>query len=84
MNKESIYFEVGDLLDSPAEAIFNEVNEDLIFSPDAYSTLREKTPDDAITECLKIGRIPIGSATVTSAGKLKANHVGPELKCPPC
>ncbi|MCK6440352.1 MAG: macro domain-containing protein [Planctomycetes bacterium] len=75
MNKDAIQFAVGSLLDSPAEAIINEVNEDLIFSPDAFSSLRDKIPDDAVTECLKIGRIAIGTATATSAGRLKAKHI---------
>ncbi len=75
MTKDSIILEVGDLLDSPAEAIANEVNEDLIFSDDAYSSLGTRVPEDTILECLKIGQIPVGTAAVTSAGDLPARSI---------
>lgn len=75
MYKEAIHFAIGTMTSSPAEAIANEVNEDLIFSPDAFSTMGVKAPDETVAECLKIGRIPIGTAAVTSAGKLKANYI---------
>lgn len=75
MTKDSIHLEIGGLTDSPAEAIANEVNEDLIFSEDAYSSLSTSVPDDAMLECLKIGQIPIGSSAITTGGKLKASHI---------
>lgn len=75
MNKDSIHFDIGTLFNAHVDAMINEVNEDLIFSPDAFSTLGERAPDEAVTECLKIGRIPIGTATITSAGKMNAKYI---------
>jgi O-acetyl-ADP-ribose deacetylase (regulator of RNase III) len=75
MNKESIHLAIGSLLDSPAEAIANEVNEDLIFSDDAFSSLGSKAPDATVLECLRIGQIKIGTAAVTTAGNLPAKHI---------
>ena len=75
MTKDSIRLDIGALEASPAEAIANEVNEDLIFSEDAYSSMGRKVPEDAILECLKIGQIKIGSAAITSAGRLKAKCI---------
>lgn len=75
MQKDCFILTIGSLLDSPAEAIANEVNEDLIFSEDTFSSLGSKIPHDAMMECLRIGQIKIGSAAVTSAGDLRAKHI---------
>lgn len=75
MNKDAIILEIGSLLDAPVEAIGNEVNEDLIFSDEAFSTLGTSVPDDAMMECLRIGQIPVGSAALTTAGNLHANYI---------
>jgi len=75
MNKDAIRLDIGTLTSSPAEAIANEVNEDLIFSDDAYSSLGKNVPEETMLECLKIGQIKIGTAAMTTAGSLKAKHI---------
>jgi len=75
MQKESLILSVGSLLDSPAEAIANEVNEDLIFSDDTFSSLGANVPHETMMECLRIGQIKIGTATVTTAGDLGARYI---------
>jgi len=75
MTKDAIHLELGGLTDSPAEAVANEVNEDLIFSDDAFSSLGTSVPEETMLECLKIGQIKIGTAAITSGGNLKATHI---------
>lgn len=75
MNKEAIILEIGNLIDAPVECIGNEVNEDLIFSDEAFSTLGSDVPEETILECLRIGQIPIGSAAITTAGDLESEAI---------
>ncbi|MCA8939962.1 MAG: macro domain-containing protein, partial [Planctomycetes bacterium] len=75
MDKEAIKLAIGSLTESPAEAIGNEVNEDLIFSDDAFSSFGASAPEATVFECLKIGQIKIGTAAITTAGDLQAKYI---------
>ena len=75
MRKNQFSLAIGSLLESPAMAIGNEINEDLIFSEDAFSSLGAEVPEEVVLEALKIGQIPMGTAAITSGGSYRASHI---------
>lgn len=65
----------GDLTQMDCDAIVNAANNDLQLGGGVAGAIRRKGGDAIQQECDRIGSIPVGSAVITGAGKLKARHV---------
>jgi O-acetyl-ADP-ribose deacetylase len=65
----------GDLTEMDADAIVNAANNDLKLGGGVAGAIRRKGGEEIQRECNAIGSIPIGSAAITSGGRLKARHV---------
>ena len=72
---EKIELLQGDLTEMAADAIVNAANNDLMLGGGVAGAIRRKGGDEIQRECDAIGTIPIGSAALTSGGKLKAKYV---------
>jgi O-acetyl-ADP-ribose deacetylase (regulator of RNase III) len=70
-----IIIQQGDLTEMDTDAIVNAANNDLQLGGGVAGAIRRKGGDSIQQECNEIGSIPIGSAAVTTAGKLKARYV---------
>ena len=57
------------------DAIVNAANNDLQLGGGVAGAIRRKGGEQIQRECDAIGSIPIGSAAITSGGRLKARHV---------
>jgi O-acetyl-ADP-ribose deacetylase len=73
--REKIEICQGDLTEMAADAIVNAANNDLKLGGGVAGAIRQKGGPQIQLECDKIGTIPVGSAAITSGGKLKARHV---------
>ncbi|HZP45919.1 MAG TPA: macro domain-containing protein [Candidatus Binataceae bacterium] len=65
----------GDLTDAQVDAIVNAANNDLILGGGVAGAIRVKGGPTIQQECDAIGRIPLGEAAITGAGKLRARYV---------
>lgn len=65
----------GDLTEMEVDAIVNAANNDLQLGGGVAGAIRRKGGETIQQECDRIGPIPIGEATITSGGKLKARYV---------
>jgi O-acetyl-ADP-ribose deacetylase (regulator of RNase III) len=65
----------GDLTEMDADAIVNAANNDLQLGGGVAGAIRRKGGDAIQKECNEIGSVPIGTAVLTTGGKLKARHV---------
>jgi O-acetyl-ADP-ribose deacetylase len=65
----------GDLTEMDVDAIVNAANNDLILGGGVAGAIRRKGGDEIQRECSKIGSIPVGTAAITTGGRLKARHV---------
>jgi O-acetyl-ADP-ribose deacetylase (regulator of RNase III) len=65
----------GDLTEMETDAIVNAANNDLQLGGGVAGAIRRKGGDDIQRECNAIGSIPVGSAVITTGGRLKARHV---------
>ncbi len=72
---EKILIQQGDLTEMDVDAIVNAANNDLQLGGGVAGAIRRKGGPAIQQECDAIGSIPIGSAAITTAGKLKAQHV---------
>jgi O-acetyl-ADP-ribose deacetylase (regulator of RNase III) len=70
-----IIIQQGDLTEIDTDAVVNAANNDLQLGGGVAGAIRRKGGDSIQRECNEIGSIPIGSAAVTTAGKLKARCV---------
>jgi O-acetyl-ADP-ribose deacetylase (regulator of RNase III) len=75
MNKEHIHLILGTVKDAEADAIISEINNDLIFAPEAHCSLGPDVDTEIIRQCLAIGKLELGEAVVTDAGDLQARWV---------
>jgi O-acetyl-ADP-ribose deacetylase len=75
MQKDSIHLKLGSVKDAEADAIVSEINNDLIFAPEAHCSLGPEVDTDIIRQCLAIGQLGLGDAVVTDAGDLEARWV---------
>ncbi len=73
----------GDITEMQTEAIVNAANSMLIMGGGVAGAIRRKGGLSIQVECFKIGRTPVGKATITTGGKLKAKYVihavGPKM-----
>jgi O-acetyl-ADP-ribose deacetylase len=65
----------GDLTEMDVDAIVNAANNDLILGGGVAGAIRRKAGDEIQRECTKIGSIPLGTAAITTGGRLKARYV---------
>jgi O-acetyl-ADP-ribose deacetylase (regulator of RNase III) len=72
---DSIVLQQGDLTEMDVDAIVNAANNDLILGGGVAGAIRRKGGDSIQRECETIGTIPVGTAAITGAGKLKARYV---------
>lgn len=75
MNLDKIVLKQGDITEMDVDAIVNAANNDLQLGSGVAGAIRRKGGDQIQEECDAIGSIPIGSAAITSGGRLKARHV---------
>ncbi|HXW60987.1 MAG TPA: macro domain-containing protein [Candidatus Acidoferrales bacterium] len=73
--REKIEIRQGDLTEMDTDAIVNAANNDLQLGGGVAGAIRQKGGPQIQAECDKIGTIPVGSAAITSGGKLKARYV---------
>ncbi|HEV2490743.1 MAG TPA: macro domain-containing protein [Candidatus Acidoferrales bacterium] len=72
---DGIILTQGDITEMDVDAIVNAANDDLQLGAGVAGAIRRKGGDQIQKECDAIGSIPIGSAAITSGGRLKARHV---------
>lgn len=73
--RDKIVLLQGDLTEVDADAIVNAANNDLQLGGGVAGAIRRKGGEQIQRECDAIGTIPLGTAAITSGGKLKARHV---------
>lgn len=72
---ERIVIQRGDITEMETDAIVNAANNDLQLGGGVAGAIRRNGGDEIQRECDAIGSIPIGSAAITTGGKLKARFV---------
>ena len=72
---EKIIIQQGDLTEMDVDAIVNAANNDLKHGGGVAGAIRRKGGDAIQQESDEIGTIPVGSAAITSGGRLKARYV---------
>ena len=65
----------GDITESPAEAVVNAANTELVLGSGVAGAIRKKGGPSIQAECSEIGSIALGEAAVTGAGDLGAKFV---------
>lgn len=75
MSRDKIVIQKGDITDFEGDAIVNAANTELILGSGVAGAIREKGGYEIQAECNKTGSIPLGEATLTPAGNLKARFV---------
>ncbi len=65
----------GDITDLEVDAIVNAANEDLQLGTGVAGAIRQKGGPTIQQECDRIKHTPVGTAVLTGAGELKAQHV---------
>ena len=74
-SKGRIMIKQGDITDMEVDAIVNAANTDLVLGSGVAGAIRKKGGDTIQKECDNIGRIPLGQAVITGAGKLKSKYI---------
>ncbi len=73
----------GDITELDVDAIVNAANENLQLGTGVAGAIREAGGPSIQEECDRIGGTPVGTAVLTTGGKLKAKHVihavGPQM-----
>src|SRR3974390_239950 len=72
---ERILIEQGDITGKDVDGIVNAANNDLMRGAGVAGASLRKGGHAMQEECNAIGSIPVGYATITGAGELKARHV---------
>ena len=75
VNQSEIELIQGDITESATDAIVNPANSLLIMGAGVAGAIRAKGGSSIQEECNKIGGCPVGDASVTSGGNLKAKYV---------
>jgi len=65
----------GDITEQRTDAVVNAANENLIMGGGVAGAIRSKGGPSIQAECDQIGYTPVGSAAITGAGSLRADHV---------
>ena len=72
---DRIQLQQGDLTEMDVDAIVNAANTDLQLGGGVAGAIRRKGGEAIQAECDRSGPVPLGEATITTGGKLKARHV---------
>lgn len=89
INKKVLEVIKGDITDQDTDAIVNAANNHLWMGSGVAGAIKRKGGQEIETEAMKLGPIEVGSAVITSGGKLKAKFVihaagmGQDLKTDP-
>ncbi len=73
--KDKIILQKGDITKMDVDAIVNAANNNLKMGGGVAGAIRRAAGPGIQEECDRIGRIPVGEAAITSAGRMKARHV---------
>ena len=65
----------GDITELDTEAIVNPANQHLQMGGGVAGAIRKKGGTEIQEECDRVGRIEVGEAVITGAGRLKTRHV---------
>jgi O-acetyl-ADP-ribose deacetylase (regulator of RNase III) len=83
INEKAIYLIKGDITQSDCEAIVNAAGPSLVLGGGVAGAIARAGGPEIQRECQQIGRIKVGEAVVTTAGRLKARYVihavGPKM-----
>ena len=75
VNRSEIKLIQGDITESDSDAIVNAANSLLVMGAGVAGAIRAKGGSSIQEECNKIGGCPVGDASVTGGGNLKAKYV---------
>lgn len=75
INKSILELILGDITDSDTDAIVNAANSSLNLGGGVAGAIRRKGGPQIREECNRIGGAPVGSAVMTTGGRLKAKYV---------
>jgi O-acetyl-ADP-ribose deacetylase (regulator of RNase III) len=75
INGHSVEVVRGDIAEQETEAIINAANNHLWMGAGVAGAIKRKGGEDIEREAVALGPIDVGSAILTSSGKLKAKHV---------
>jgi O-acetyl-ADP-ribose deacetylase (regulator of RNase III) len=75
MIADKIQLVQGDITEMDVDAVVNAANNDLVLGAGVAGAIRRKGGDAIQQECNEIGQIPVGTAAITTGGKLKARWV---------
>ncbi len=65
----------GDITEENTDAIVNAANSSLVLGSGVAGVIRRKGGPEIQKECDEIGRIPVGSAAITNAGRLPVKKI---------
>lgn len=74
-SREIIKLVIGDLIDQKVDAIVSPANNESLLNTRVAGVIAVKAGPALSRECNKIGKIELGEAVITPAGKLKAKFV---------
>ena len=75
INHKTLELVEGDITEQETDAIVNAANSSLILGAGVAGAIRNKGGSAIQQECDQIGGCPVGGATITTGGNLKAKHV---------
>jgi O-acetyl-ADP-ribose deacetylase len=75
VNNAEIQLVQGDITEQTTDAIVNAANSQLILGEGVAGAIRRKGGPQIQAECDQIGSTPVGTAVITSGGRLQAKHV---------
>ncbi len=75
VNKSKIVLVEGDITEQDTDAIVNPANSQLVLGGGVAGAIRRKGGPAIQEECNRIGGTPVGTAVITTGGRLKARYV---------
>jgi O-acetyl-ADP-ribose deacetylase (regulator of RNase III) len=75
VNNSEIQLVQGDITEQTTDAIVNAANSHLILGEGVAGAIRRKGGPQIQAECDQLGGTPVGTAVITSGGRLKTKHV---------
>jgi O-acetyl-ADP-ribose deacetylase (regulator of RNase III) len=75
INKSLLKLLCGDITDLDTDAIVNAANSHLTLGGGVAGAIRKKGGEEIERACRKLGGTPVGTAVITTGGKLKARFV---------
>jgi len=75
VNRSTLALVEGDLTEQPVDAVVNAANSALQLGGGVAGAIRRKGGPAIQEECDRLGGTPVGTAALTTGGRLKARHV---------